>query len=240
MKYQFVKKRQEISTEQIHSLRDFDSVLAGSKQVSGLAYSGKLLWGLAVIPAIGIVYLLTVGRPSVNDKQPALADVPVKEEAVSARPPVEAAPATRLDDQKPTPSTSEQPVAKQKTSPPAEKKSAPPSETGAQQTNQVQKEDVYLNAEPKEGFELFYAFIETELTYPELARKDSVQGYVKVMFSVDVDGTLKDISIVESMGDLFDNEAIRVIKRSPPWKPASFNGYPVSSRMSIKLTFKVE
>ena len=212
MKYQFVKKRQEISTEQIHSLRDFDSVLAGSKQVSGLAYSGKLLWGLAVIP--------------------------VKEEAVSASPPVEAAPATRLDDQMQTPSPTQEPVTKPKTSTPAEKKNVQPSEN--QETNQVQKEDVYLNAEPKDGFDLFYAFIESELTYPELARKDSVQGYVKLMFSVDVDGTLKDISIVESLGDLFDNEAIRIIKRSPAWKPASFNGYPVSSRMSIKLTFKVE
>ncbi|CAD5269135.1 MULTISPECIES: energy transducer TonB [unclassified Imperialibacter] len=238
MKYQFVKKRQEISTEQIHSLRDFDSVLAGSKQVSGLAYSGKLLWGLAVIPAIGIIYLLTLGRPSVSDKQPTLAEVPVKEEAVSASPPVEAAPATRLNDQTQTPSPSQDPVTKPKTSTPTEKKNEQPSEN--QETNQVQKEDVYLNAEPKDGFDLFYAFIESELTYPELARKDSVQGYVKVMFSVDVDGTLKDISIVESLGDLFDNEAIRVIKRSPAWKPASFNGYPVSSRMSIKLTFKVE
>jgi TonB family protein len=238
MKYQFVKKRQDISPDEIQSLRDFDSVLAGSKRVSGMTYSDKLLWSLAVIPAIGIIYLLTTSEPLLKEEQPVLVEAPAA--VIQATPTEKTGPTVKLDDQKPTPSTSEQPVAKQKTSPPAEKKSPTPSETEAQQTNQVQKEDVYLNAEPKEGFELFYAFIETELTYPELARKDSVQGYVKVMFSVDVDGKLKDISIVESMGYLFDNEAIRVIKRSPPWKPASFNGYPVSSRMSIKLTFKVE
>jgi TonB family protein len=243
MKYQFVKKRPDISAKEIHGFRDFDAVLTASQQVTGLTISAKLLWGLAAVSIIGLVYFLTINQTELEK----VATAPSTSEVAEATRPEAQKPIERTTPERDTkPETKTKPeVAKPEKSETPEKQVPTPQHQGQQEPkpkteNEVRKEDVYLNAEPVDGFELFYAFIESELTYPELARKDSIKGHVKVMFSIDVDGSIKDITVVEPLGELFDNEAIRVIKRSPPWKPATFNGYPVSSRMSIKLSFKAE
>ena len=241
MKYRFVKRRQEISTEEINSMKDFDSVLKGSRRILDVAYKGKLLWTLTIPVAI-VVYILAVNQPNaVEPIQPQLeTEQPPKEKAVE-----------QLPEEK-----KEEPLA----SVPIEKKAVKPVAKPVEKSKPVQqepeefeqpaaeiesskeliKEDVYIKAAPKIGFEEFYSFIDNELTYPELARQDSIQGHVKVLFAIDREGQVGNVTILESLGDLFDNEAIRVIKRSPIWNPATFNSEPINSRMSIKLTFKIK
>ncbi len=241
MKYRFVKRRQEVSTEEINSLRDFDLVLKGSRRLLDIAYKSKLLWTLT-IPVAVVVYTLAVNQPAVEE--PVQEEQPIQEEVLD-----------KSSEQKEEIIQEEQPkVEEPKTvvSTPPKKESdrsqvPDPLESKFQQpaeeietSSELLKEDILIKAAPKMGFEKFYQFIDRELTYPELARKDSIQGHVKVLFSVDRAGKVSNITIAESLGDLFDNEAIRVMNRLPDWNPATFNGEPVSSRMSIKLTFKIK
>lgn len=101
-------------------------------------------------------------------------------------------------------------------------------------------EDVYVEAMPVEGYDAFYEFINNELTYPPLALEEGLTGFVEVSFLIDTLGKPANILIEKSMGELFDNEAVRVIRRIKPWKPASFNGKPVESRRRLKLFFELE
>jgi membrane associated rhomboid family serine protease/antitoxin component YwqK of YwqJK toxin-antitoxin module len=52
-----------------------------------------------------------------------------------------------------------------------------------------------------------------------------ISGVVKVGFTVDVDGTLRDFIIMESLNNACDTEAIRVLKDGPKWRPAMLHGY---------------
>ncbi len=46
-------------------------------------------------------------------------------------------------------------------------------------------------------------------------------------FVVGEDGKLRDIKIVSSTDEEFSKELVRVLKRSPRWKPAMKDGKPV-------------
>jgi periplasmic protein TonB len=240
MKYRFVKKRQEISTEDINSMKDFDTVLKGSRRLLDFAYKGKLLWTLTVPVAI-VTYILVTNQSKADE--PVNIEEPLTKEIASDLPEatIEELPENKPEEKTVTPTEvkEDEPKAVVSKPVPAQEKLEQPSEE-IESSKDLLKEDVYLKAEPVNGFEDFYAFIDKELTYPELARKDSIQGQVKVLFAIDEMGKVDRVTIVESLGDLFDNEAIRVIKRVPDWNAATFNGEPVLSRMSIILTFKIQ
>ncbi|MBI3219226.1 MAG: TonB family protein [Bacteroidetes bacterium] len=110
----------------------------------------------------------------------------------------------------------------------------------AEQQTEMVKADVYLPAEPVEGYPHLYKYFNDQLTYPKEAAKDSIQGVVSVTFIVRPTGQVDHITITHSLGPLFDAEALRVIEGMPVWKPAMLNGKPVPSKMSVPLTFRIE
>jgi TonB family protein len=98
-------------------------------------------------------------------------------------------------------------------------------------------EPVYRQAEPRDGYPVLYAYFEKHLVYPHDAVKDSVEGVVNVVFSIDAQGRAMNITIENSLGPLFDQEAIRLLHNMPLWKPASYNGKVVPSKISLPITF---
>jgi protein TonB len=119
----------------------------------------------------------------------------------------------------------------QKQTPESKESTALPAETA--------KADVgYVEAAPAKGYPDLYAYFEKELTYPEEAMSNPVEGVVTVAFTITRKGKIENINIDNSLGELFDREAMRVITQMPDWKPASYNGKPVSSTVSLPLTFQ--
>jgi protein TonB len=98
---------------------------------------------------------------------------------------------------------------------------------------------VRVAAHPINGIESLYEYFNRELRYPEAAVKDSIEGIVNVFFVINKEGKPIQISIENSLGEVFDLEAIRLIQQMPEWRAATVNGNPVSSRISIPITFKV-
>lgn len=72
-------------------------------------------------------------------------------------------------------------------------------------------------------------FIKRELTYPEEALKDSIEGRVIVRYVVENDGSVGEIEVIQSVHPLLDEEAKRVVKAMQKWKPAIQRGKPVKS-----------
>ena len=54
-----------------------------------------------------------------------------------------------------------------------------------------------------------------------------VQGKVFVSFIVERNGSLTDIKVIRSLSPECDQEAIRLVKTSPKWKPGLLNGKSV-------------
>ncbi|MDN3584077.1 energy transducer TonB [Mucilaginibacter flavus] len=103
---------------------------------------------------------------------------------------------------------------------------------------------VYVSP-PKEpefygGMDAFFNFLANNIRYPLEARTNHIQGRVYVSFIIEKDGSLTNVkSIGGSKDNSLKNEAIRVVKYSPPWQPGIYNGLPVRTQYSIPITFKL-
>jgi TonB family protein len=92
---------------------------------------------------------------------------------------------------------------------------------------------------PFGGLEAWSRHLSENLTYPTSARMKGIQGTVLVSFIVNTDGTIEEIELVQGIGEGCDEEAIRIIKSSPGWKPGMIKGKAVRTRMKIPLSFKL-
>lgn len=83
------------------------------------------------------------------------------------------------------------------------------------------------------GQEAMYAFIEKELKYPIMARRNRIQGQCIVSFTLNTDGTMSGIKLVKNIGGGCGEEALRVVRLLKFNKP----GYAVLT--SLPITFKL-
>jgi protein TonB len=98
---------------------------------------------------------------------------------------------------------------------------------------------VEQTAVPNGGLEGFYKYVNSVIKYPAQARRMQIEGRVFVEFVVDRSGNITDVVAVKGIGAGCDEEAIRVVKNSPPWTPGKQRGKPVRQRMVLPITFKL-
>ncbi|MBX2973286.1 MAG: energy transducer TonB [Flavobacteriales bacterium] len=82
------------------------------------------------------------------------------------------------------------------------------------------------------GDRALFDYLKKSLRYPE-----GMQGKVFVGFVVDTDGSLRDISILRGADPVLDQEALRVIKAMPKWRPGKQNGETVRMRYNLPIRF---
>jgi len=87
------------------------------------------------------------------------------------------------------------------------------------------------------GLEAFGKYLGKNIRYPAVARENNTQGRVIVSFVCERDGSLTDVKVARGIGDGCDEEAVRVIKASPKWKPGIQNGRPVRVAYSVPIAF---
>lgn len=87
------------------------------------------------------------------------------------------------------------------------------------------------------GTTALMAYLNKEITYPTLALEQNIYGRVLCSFIVNRDGSIDQIEILRSVDPQLDNEAIRVIKKMPKWKPGKQRGRPVRARFMMPVTF---
>lgn len=93
--------------------------------------------------------------------------------------------------------------------------------------------------EPQGGMQAFYEYVSKNLKYPSQARRMGIEGKVFVQFVVNTDGSLTDVQAIKGIGAGCDEEAVRVIKSAPKWKPGKQRGRAVRVRMVLPITFKL-
>lgn len=92
------------------------------------------------------------------------------------------------------------------------------------------------------GDSAFNNFIISNLKYPDLAKQKNDIGICQAKFTVNIDGSLQNISIVKLTNGCLecDQETKRLISIMPKWKPALKNGKPIVFDHSIALNFSLE
>jgi protein TonB len=90
----------------------------------------------------------------------------------------------------------------------------------------------------EEGLQRYLA---ENITYPQMAIDSSAQGTITVMFIVNTDGTVSDVTTLgTTKGFGLDEEAIRVIaSTSGMWKPAMHRETAVRIRFRIPIKFQI-
>ena len=89
------------------------------------------------------------------------------------------------------------------------------------------------------GDEAFKTFLKKELTYPEEARTIGVEGTVLVQFVVEKDGRVSQPKVLVSVYPALDEEALRVISKSPKWTPGEHFGNKARVYIQMPIHFKL-
>ena len=82
-------------------------------------------------------------------------------------------------------------------------------------------------------------WVQSNLKYPEIAKKNGVQGRVVVQFLIKKDGSIEEIKIYRSRHPALDEEAIRIVKTFPKFIPGKRNGVPVDMWYTLPINFKL-
>ena len=90
------------------------------------------------------------------------------------------------------------------------------------------------------GTEALYKYIAENIKYPEQAKADGIEGRVMVRFVVMDNGDVVNVEVAKGIGGGCDEEAVRVVKAMPKWKPAIHEGKPVNVQYVLPLTFKLQ
>jgi protein TonB len=89
------------------------------------------------------------------------------------------------------------------------------------------------------GEEKLFEYL-SKIKYPSIARENGISGRVYVTFVVDKDGKIKDAKILRGIGGGCDEEAMRVVKSMPDWKPGRQNGRNVSVQYNLPVNFNLK
>ncbi|MCR9250465.1 MAG: energy transducer TonB [bacterium] len=104
-------------------------------------------------------------------------------------------------------------------------------------------EQIFTIVEDKPGFPggdaAMYKYLGKNINYPSQARRMGIEGRVFVQFVVNKDGSISDVQAIKGIGAGCDEEAERVIKSMPKWKPGKQRGRPVKVRMVLPVFFKL-
>lgn len=89
------------------------------------------------------------------------------------------------------------------------------------------------------GMDAMMKFVAENLKYPEQMQKEKVEGRVLLSFVVEKDGSVTNIEEVQSPHPVLTEEAIRVVKLMPKWKPGKQDGKEVRVQFNLPITFRL-
>lgn len=116
-----------------------------------------------------------------------------------------------------------------------------PESVVAQKTETVEEDEVFLVVETMPeypgGTEAMIKFLSENIRYPEEAKNKSVQGQVFVNFIIEKDGKVGQVKIARGIGSGCDEEALRVVRMMPDWKPGEQRGEKVRVSFNLPIRF---
>ena len=144
--------------------------------------------------------------------------------------------------QRPTASTStEQPAATQQqpTSTAQQPAAAAQQQPAASDSRNYTLGEIDENPEFPGGTSNLRTWLNNNINYPAAALQYNIEGTVRVQFTVFKDGHVGNVSVVQSVHQALDAEAVRLVKAMPNWTPGKVNGQPVNVTYTLPITFRI-
>lgn len=87
------------------------------------------------------------------------------------------------------------------------------------------------------GPQALFNYLNANVKFPRIAEENGIQGKVVVSYVIDIDGSVTDVQVVQSVHPALDKEAMRVIKNMPKWIPGKHDGKAVQVKYSVPINF---
>jgi hypothetical protein len=119
-------------------------------------------------------------------------------------------------------------------------------DTLARYAQEKQEDKIYNTSETTEnpefegGMTAFFKYISAHFKIPEEVTKSKLKGKVYASFIIEKDGSLSNIKILKEMGYGTREEAERVLKNSPKWKPGKIHEKSVRTLYSLPIVIASE
>ncbi len=110
---------------------------------------------------------------------------------------------------------------------------------GAEKTS-TKSDEVFIMVEEMPQFyaKEYSSFLEyIRANLPNSVLTDQIQGTIYIEFIVEPDGKVSNTRIVKGLTPEIDSEVLKVVEKSPPWKPGRQRGAPV--RVSLTHQLKI-
>lgn len=108
-------------------------------------------------------------------------------------------------------------------------------------SNRVDRNTIYNDVDQMPTFPggvyALMNYLSSNIQYPYRAQELGVQGRVVVSFVVEIDGSISDFQVVQSVFPDLDNEALRVVRAMPRWTPGRVNGEKVRVKYNVPISF---
>lgn len=91
----------------------------------------------------------------------------------------------------------------------------------------------------KGGMQAWNEYINKNLSYPEAAKSNGIEGTVYLVFVINQEGQVENPEILRGVGFGLDEEALRLVSESPDWNPGSQRGKTVNVRMRLPVKFQL-
>lgn len=89
------------------------------------------------------------------------------------------------------------------------------------------------------GDSALFMFICMNLSYPDQARDNGLEGQVMVRFVVKKDGTIGNVKLLRDIGGGCGQAVVEMVKSMPRWKPGTQSGKPVHCEFVLPVKFQL-
>lgn len=96
------------------------------------------------------------------------------------------------------------------------------------------------NPEFPGGEEARIRFFQDNIVYPKVAKEAVVEGRVIVSFVVEPDGRITNVKVERGRIQALDEEALRVTRLMPKWKPGKQRGKSVRCKFTMPVIFVLQ
>jgi TonB family protein len=238
LKVNLMKRPPDMTDDEISKYMNFDQVLQKRNALVRTQWFYRAGFIAAGAVVVGVLLYRNVpaeqASPQVVTEQPARSENEIAPKT---------APALTDEVPAPTDEASSATTAEVRVAPAPKPKSGKSAATTTNENTPASEspvhESIYIQAEPVSGYDSLFAYFKANLHYPTEAIPDSVQGVLTVSFVINKQGSIDHIEFPKTLGTPFEKEALKLIEKMPPWKPATLDGKPVDSKVSLPLTFEL-
>ena len=97
-----------------------------------------------------------------------------------------------------------------------------------------------ISAEFPGGAGAVMNFISGQVTYPESAKADGVEGKVFVEFTISESGAVTNAHVLESLHPALDSAAVAAAMSMPAWAPATKDGEAIATTITLPVMFRLD